>query len=74
MEDAAEQRTEGDYCVVGFCDDWENGFGLQGDGYTKSYAEEVAKELDQDEEFEHVDEHEVMTQEEYRELCDEDGL
>lgn len=71
MKDAARNRKNGDWCVVGFCDEWEGGFGLQGCNYnTKADAQASADKIDEEEEFSHVDEHKVMKNDEYRELCE----
>lgn len=68
-------HKNGNWCVVGFCDDWEDGFGLQGMRYeSEARAEEVAEEIAAEEEFQHVDEHRVMTHEEFEELCAERGV
>lgn len=68
-------KRDGDWCIVGFCDEWEDSFGLQGSRYeTKAAAQEKANELDNEEEFQHVSEHKVMTHDEYRSLCEKHGV
>lgn len=72
---SSSDRKGGEWCVVGFCDDWEDEFGLQGWNYkSEEVAQEVADELDKDEEFQHVDEHRVMTHDDYEELCEDRGV
>jgi hypothetical protein len=75
MRDAARTRKNGDWCVVGFCSDWDPEIGLQGYRYeSETDAKEVADELDADEEFQHVREHKVMKHEEFEDLCEERGI
>lgn len=65
MREASKNRKRGNWCIVGFKDTWENGFGLQGKGYeSKLEAKERAKEIESEEEFKDV-EHKVMTHQEY---------
>lgn len=75
MRDSAQNKKDGDWCVIGVCDDWVPKFGLQGWRYESSdAAEEVASELDKSEEFEHVSEHRVMKHSEFEELCEEKNI
>lgn len=75
MREESRTRKDGVWCVVGFCDDWEDELGLQGWRYeSKADAQAVADELDEDEEFQHVDEHRVMTHSEFEDLCEEHGI
>jgi len=75
MRDNAKHRKDGDWCVVGVCDDWVPKYGLQGWGYeSKSEAEDVASSLDNEDEFQHVNEHRVMKLSEFEELCDEENI
>lgn len=68
-------RKNGEWCVIGFCEDWDGGCGIQGWRYeSKAQAQEVKDELDQDEEFDHVDEHKVMKHDEFKEYCQENGV
>lgn len=74
MRDAAASRKNGNWCIVGFCDDWEDGFGLQGKKYeSEQAAEERAREISNEDEYEGV-EHRVMTHSEFEELCEERGV
>lgn len=67
MKEAARTSKNGNWCIVGFKDEWEEGFGLQGRRYeSESAAKEQAKEIEQEEEFAVV-RHEVMTHSEYNE-------
>jgi len=75
MREAARTRKNGEWCVVGFCDDWDEEVGLQGWRYeSEQDAQEVADELDEEEEFQHVDKHRVMKHDEFEELCEELGI
>lgn len=48
MREAARNRKRGNWCIVGFKDEWENGFGLQGRGYeSKSEAKKLLNTLNQ---------------------------
>ena len=68
-------RKDGDWCVVGFCDDWSPSVGLQGWGYeSESEARKEANALDRDAEFQHVEKHEVMTKSEFESLCQKRGV
>lgn len=65
-------HKNGEWCIVGFCTEWENGFGLQGWNIeSKSAAKQKSDELDDEEEFFHVSEHKVMKHKDFEELCEE---
>ena len=63
MRNATHKR--GNWCIVGFKDEWEDGFGLQGTKYeSKENAQERANEIETEEEFKGV-KHKVMHHNEY---------
>jgi hypothetical protein len=75
MRDSRDETKGGTWCVVGFCDDWEDGVGLQGWSYkSESIAEEAADQLDSEDEFAHVSEHRVMRHDEFEQVCTERGI
>lgn len=69
------EQKRGDWCVVGFCEEWENGLGLQGWNYESGQkADEVASELDSDPEFDHVEKHRALQKKAFEKLCEERGI
>lgn len=69
-EASHRKKKQGEWCVVEYCELWDEGFGLGGVNYTnKMIAEERAEDLRNDEDNDHVDEVEVMKHDEYRKLC-----
>lgn len=71
----SSNRKDGDWCIVGFCEEWEDKLGLQGWNYeSETKAQEIADELDNTDEFSHVSEHRVLRKKEFEKLCEERGI
>lgn len=68
------KAKDGMFCVVGFSEKFEDGFGLQGWNYNRSEAEEKVEELNNSDEFSHVDEHRIMRKVDYKEFIEMKGV